>query len=265
MPYFKGLLIVFLWFCPVTMFSQPAGKELSLQVDAFIRLAMEKLPEIPSIAICIIKDDQPLFVRAYGMADREHAIPADENTLFYIASSTKSFTALAAALLDKEGHIKLEDPFTKYTGGWSFKYSMPGKITVRDLLTHTSGLQNEPLTFRMAYSGQIDTKDIEYVFTKGTVPVDSNYGKYIYDNLGYNIYALLLQNTLQKKWQDLLQEKIFGPLKMNHTTAYVSKTLSQKWSIAYPYIFTPAGSTRSWLEKTDNNIQSAGGIFYSIK
>jgi CubicO group peptidase (beta-lactamase class C family) len=65
---------------------------------------------------------------------------------------------------------------------------------------------------------------------------------------------------------DLLQEKVFTPLKMDHTSAYVSKALSSRqWILARPYIYTPAGSTRSWLEKTDNNMQSAGGIFASIK
>jgi CubicO group peptidase (beta-lactamase class C family) len=265
MKYIKGLAIGIFLFCSITGIGQSNEKVLKMKVDAFIQLVREKLPEIPGIAICVIKDDQPVFVRAYGMADREHSIKADENTLFYIASATKSFTALAAALLDKEGTLKLDDPFTNYASGIKFKQSFPEKITVRNLLTHTSGLQNEPLSFRLAYTGQVDKKDIEYVFTNATIPVDSNYGKYIYDNLGYNIYAILLQNMLQKNWQDLLQEKIFTPLKMNHITAYVSKALAQKWTIAYPYIYTPAGSTRSWLEKNDNNMQSAGGIFASIK
>ena len=73
--------------------------------------------------------------------------------------------------------------------------------------------------------GAVDKKDIQFVFANATVMVDSNYGKYLYDNLGYNIYAVLLQQTLNKKWQDLLQEKIFTPLNMNHTTAYVSKAI----------------------------------------
>jgi CubicO group peptidase (beta-lactamase class C family) len=245
--------------------AQFTEKEFTVKLDAYIHQVMEKLPDIPGIAVAVIKNDKPVFIKAYGMADREKGIKADENTLFYIASSTKSFTALSAALLDKEGQIKLNDPVINYAKGITFKESIPAKVTVRDLLTHTSGLQNDPLAFRMAYSGAVDKKDMQYVFANATVSVDSNYGKYNYDNLGYNIYAMLLQQTLNKKWQDLLQEKIFTPLHMDHTTAYISKAIPNKWTVAQPYVYTPdKGSVRSWLNKTDNNMQSAGGIYTSI-
>jgi CubicO group peptidase (beta-lactamase class C family) len=104
--------------------------------DAYIRRTMERLPEIPGIAIVVIKDDKPIFLKAYGMADRERGIKADTDTLFYIASSTKSFTALAASMLDQEGKIKFSEPVTKYAPGVKFKNELPAKITVRDLLTH---------------------------------------------------------------------------------------------------------------------------------
>ena len=139
-------------FCSFHAKAQLNEKEFNARLDAYIGQVMQKLPEIPGITVAVIKDDKPIFVKAYGMADRDKGIRADESTLFYIASSTKSFTALAAALLDKEGSIKLDDPVINYTKGISFKYPVPAKITVRNLLTHTSGLQNDPLTFRMAYS-----------------------------------------------------------------------------------------------------------------
>ena len=240
-------------------------KQFAAKYDAYIKQLTEKIPEIPAIAVVVIKNDKPVFLKAYGVADKETGTKADINTLFYIASSTKSFTALAAALLDKEGKIKLDDPVKKYSKGIDFRNSIPDKITVQNLLTHTSGLQNDPLTFRLAYSGEVDTKDINRVFGEATVYVDSNYNKYYYDNLGYNIYGILLKQSLEKKWQDVLQEKIFTPMKMEHTTAYVSKAIDNKWNIAYPYMYTAdKGVTRTWLEKKDNNMQSAGGLFASI-
>lgn len=240
-------------------------KEFAARYDAYIKNLTGKIPEIPAIAVVVIKDDKPVFLKAYGVANKETGTMADINTLFYIASSTKSFTALAAALLDKEGKIKLSDPVVKYSKGIEFRNPIPEKITVQNLLTHTSGLQNDPLTFRLAYSGEVDTKDINRVFGEATNYIDSNYNKYNYDNLGYNIYGILLQQTLGKKWQDVLQEKIFSPMKLDHTTAYVSKAIGNKWTVAYPYMYTgDKGVTRTWLEKKDNNMQSAGGLFASI-
>ncbi len=122
----------------VCTFSQPrtdrTPKEFTDSYDTYIRKTMERLPDIPGMAVVVIKDDKPIFVRAYGTADKEAGIKADTDTLFYIASSTKAFTALAAAMLDQEGKIKFSDPVTKYAAGVSFKDQIPDKVTVRDLL-----------------------------------------------------------------------------------------------------------------------------------
>lgn len=246
--------------------TQISEKEFTTELDAYIRKTMEAIPELPSVAIVVVKDDRPIFIRAYGLANKETATKANTDTLYYIASSTKSYMALAAAVLDREGKIKLSDPITKYAPGVTFKSPIPDKVTVRDLLTHTSGLSNDPLTFRMAYSGEVDDKDIVRVLADGTTFNDQRYGKYAYTNLGYNIYGLLLKLSLGKKWQDVLQEKVFGPLKLKQTTAYVSKARAAKLAIADSYLFSPdtASVIRSPLDKQDNNMQSAGGIITSL-
>ena len=242
------------------------SKEFTDSYDAYLRRTMERLPDIPGMAVVVIKDDKPIFMRAYGMADREAGIKADTDTLFYIASSTKAFTALAAAMLDQEGKIKFSDPVTKYAAGVSFKNQIPDKVTVRDLLTHTSGLKNDVLVNRLAFSGQIDQREIDRVFAEATTFTDGNYGKYAYDNLGYNIYGLLLQNSLKINWQDLLQKRVFDPAGLKHTTSRISQARAKKWNVAAPYILDPSAGTilRSVLDKSDENMQSAGGMFMSI-
>lgn len=85
-------------------------KEFTAAYDTYIGKALEKFSDIPGIAIVVIKDDKPVFVKAYGMADKEAGTKATTDTLFYIASSNKSFTALAAAMLDKEGKINSPIP-----------------------------------------------------------------------------------------------------------------------------------------------------------
>ena len=246
-----------------------SDKEFSAAYDAQIRKTLETFPDLPGIAIVVIKDDRPIFVSAYGMADKEAGIKADTDTLYYTGSSTKSFTALAAALLDQEGKIKLSDALTKYTPGIRFKNEIPDKITIQDLLTHTSGLRNSPLINRLAFTGQIDQSEIDHVFAEGTTFNDANFGKYNYTNLGYNIYGLVLYYHLKKKWQDVLQERIFTPAGLKHTTAYVSKARAKKFKIVAPYVISTDGAdagtmVRSGLEKTDDTMQSAGGIFMSI-
>ncbi len=267
------ILLVFSNTLPSTRHTQsvrPASeKDFAAAYDAKIRKTLAAFPDLPGIAIVVIKDDQPIFVRAYGMADKEAGIKADADTLFYTGSSTKSFTALAAALLDQEGKIKLADPVTKYTPGIRFKNEIPDKVKIRDLLTHTSGLRNTALINRLAFTGQIDQAEIDHVLAEGTTFNDANFGKYNYTNLGYNIYGLALQYHLHTKWQDLLQERIFTPAGLKHTTAYVSKARAKKFKIVAPYVISTDGPeagkmVRSGLEKIDENMQSAGGIFMSI-
>ncbi|HVF48370.1 MAG TPA: serine hydrolase domain-containing protein, partial [Pyrinomonadaceae bacterium] len=226
-------------------------KDFTAAFDAAIVKTLEKIPDVPGIAFVVIKDDKPIFTKAYGMADKEAGLKADSKTLWYMGSTTKSFTALVAAMLDKEGKIKLSDPVAKYTQGIQFKTTLPDKIIVRDLLTHTSGLQNSPLVFRTAFSGQIDKAEIEHAFAQGTTFDEANYGKYRYTNLGYNIYGLLVENNLGLKWQDLLHQRIFDPAGMKHSTAYASRAASKKWTIAAPYVFSDqaGGIIRSRLNK----------------
>ncbi len=263
------LLISLIFSTTVPQTRVASEKDFSAAYDAQIRKTLASFPDLPSIAIVVIKDERPIFVRAYGMADKEAGIKADTDTLYYTGSSTKSFTALAAALLDQEGKIKLSDPVTKYTPGIHFKNEIPDKVTIQDLLTHTSGLRNSPLINRLAFTGEIDPSDLDHVFAEGTTFNDANYGKYNYTNLGYNIYGLALHYHLHKKWQDVLQERIFTPAGLKHTTAYVSKARARKFKIVAPYIISTEASdagkmVRSGLEKTDETMQSAGGIFMSI-
>src|ERR1041384_4442674 len=183
----KAIVISLVALLPLvcTQTSRPASeKDFDAAFDTQIRKTLATFPDLPSIAIVVIKDDRPIFVRAYGMADKEAGIKADSDTLFYTGSSTKSFTALAAAMLDQEGKIRLSDALTKYTPGIRFKNEIPDKVTIQNLLTHTSGLRNVALINRLAFTGQIDQRELDHVFAEGTTFNDANFGKYNYTNLG---------------------------------------------------------------------------------
>ena len=268
----KNILILTLMslvLAPLSVCAQTAPvseKQFASELDAYVRQVMTSIPELPSVAMVVVKDDKPIFMQAYGLANKEAGTKADSNTLYYIASSTKSYMALAAALLDREGKIKLDDPVVKYAPGVSFKTPIPDKVTVRDLLTHRSALRNNPIVWRTAFSGEIDDKELTRVLAEGTTFNDQNYGKFAYANVGYNIYGMLLQLSLKKRWQDVVHEKVFKPVGLKQTYAVVSKARANKLTVADSYLFSPEKESiiRSPLDKQDNNMQSAGGIFTSL-
>jgi CubicO group peptidase (beta-lactamase class C family) len=247
--------------------TRPRQADLEQAYDAFIRRTLAAFPEIPGAEIVVVSGDKPIFMRAYGLSNKESGTRATTDTLFYIASSTKSFMGLAASLLDREGAIRFDDPVTKYTPGIAFKTDIPAEVTVRDLLTHTSGLHNPALPFRMAYSGEIDDRALNRVLADGTTYAPADHGKYTYTNLGYNIYGMMLRLSLRQRWQDVLQQRIFSPLKMQRTSAFISKPVLSHYPMAEGYLFDPEANAvvRSPLVKNDNSMQSAGGIVTTAK
>ena len=258
LPLIVGLLMVNL--TTLSQLSKPGKQQLAGNVDSFTNKILERIPGIPGLVIAIVDENGPFFIKGFGWADKEANIKADENTVYYIASCTKSFMGLTAALLDHEKKILLDKSFKNYFTSIQFKNEIGNNVTNRDLLTHTSGLENGPLTFRMAYSGAIEKNDILNLLSTTTV-AKKEPGVFNYDNLGYNIYGLELQEHLHLKWQDLLQEKVFAPLEMRHTTAYVSLAEKNKWKMAAPYdAFGEKGLTKISLTKKDNTMQSAGGV-----
>jgi CubicO group peptidase (beta-lactamase class C family) len=102
----KKAAVISLVALSVGVFAQPpaAGtqKDFNAAFDATILRTLEKVQDIPGIAVVVVKDEKPIFTRAYGMADKEAGRKADTDTLWYMGSSTKSFTALVAAMIDKE-------------------------------------------------------------------------------------------------------------------------------------------------------------------
>jgi CubicO group peptidase (beta-lactamase class C family) len=237
----------------------PNQQQFASQVDSFTRTLMTKIP-IPAISITIVDERGTIFNKSYGWANKEAGIKADLNTGFYLASSTKSFTALTAALLDHEKKIMLDSPIKKYFPNIHFRADIGTDVTVRSLLVHTSGIVNSPLTFRMAYTGNIDREEMLNVLANAT-EVRTPPGTYFYDNVGYNIYGLALEESLHVKWQDELQEKIFTPLGMKRTTAYISVAKKNNWVIAETYDANgPGGIQKLNIVRGDNTMQSAGGL-----
>jgi len=234
-------------------------------IDKFIETTLNNFKETPGLAITIIKDGKPFFTKAYGYADVENKIEAKPSTAYYIASTTKSFVGLLALQLAEEGILDLEKPITHYAPIKDFKDNSAFKdVTIKDLITHTSGIRNSHLTFRNSSEGEYSLDDMVRIMETKTI---NSYKKFRYDNLGYNVLDFILQIEFNLNWKDLLKDKILDPLKMNRTTAYLSKAEKNNWDMAQPY------SALNDLElpklvstqKNDATMHAAGGLVSSIE
>ncbi|MGI9179099.1 MAG: serine hydrolase domain-containing protein, partial [Longimicrobiaceae bacterium] len=109
-------------------------------LDAYIEQGMRQW-QIPGLAIAIVKDDSMVYARGFGVREQGRSERVDPNTIFAIGSASKAFTAAAVALLVDEGKVKWDDPATQHLPGLQlYDPYATRELTVRDLLSHRSGL-----------------------------------------------------------------------------------------------------------------------------
>ncbi|HWB19879.1 MAG TPA: serine hydrolase domain-containing protein, partial [Phycisphaerales bacterium] len=134
--------------------SQPASRPDNPRVDLQTRLSrIAQLIEqqrqdlhIPGLALAIVQDDKVVFAKGFGVRDVENKLPADENTLFAVGSTTKAFTAMLIAMLVDEGKMSWDDPVRKFLPDFHLKDpDADANVTIRDLLCHRTGLAGADL------------------------------------------------------------------------------------------------------------------------
>ncbi len=234
------------------------------KMDAYIEKVMVTLNIKYGISMAVVKDDKDIYEAYYGSANYEKNIPVTPETSFYIASSTKSFTSLAMLMLAHKGILDLDRSLASYFPEGKFDADLNAdKVNLRDLLYHTSGIENNNITFALAYTGIYTQEALRDDLLVNTIPnTRSKYGEFKYSNLGYNIIELVLEKELGKSWKQVVQEQVLIPLGMNRTTGNISDIEKLNWPYAVPYLeFNKEGDIKPTpLRKTDRIMHAAGGL-----
>lgn len=198
-----SLLSIFLLISSVS--AQTADK-----VDEFIKSEMQK-QHIPGVSVAVIKDGKPIKIKGYGLANVETNTPVTNETVFKIGSISKPIIAMGIMLLVEEGKISLDDKVGKYLEGTPETWK---DITVRNLLSHTSGIIREAPGFDPAKI-QADADVIKTAYNAPLVFAPGE--KYQYCNVGYFSLAEIIRKVSGKPWNEFLSERIFKPFGMNST------------------------------------------------
>ena len=205
------------------LFSLPAGTlsagaqsssyELDTQtLDAYITGQMAK-HGIQGISIAVTSGNNLLYLKGYGTAGQGR--PMTPQTPMYIGSQSKSFTGLALAQLIEQGKIDPDDPVQKYIPWFRVADEQAsGRITVGDLLHHTSGLSEAGFTVILPEDASSEEAVRALASAKLTAPVRA---KHQYFNAGYNVLAVVVQNVSGMPYEQYIQENIFDPLEMTRT------------------------------------------------
>ena len=174
--------------------------------------------EAPGCAVGLSENGKPVLTRAYGMANLEYGVPNTPETIFESGSVAKQFTAAAMVLLVEDGRLSLDDDVRKYLP------EVPDfgkKITIRNLLTHTSGLRDQWGLLGLKGSppgSQVHGFNtiLELVSRQKALNFDPG-AEYLYSNTGYTLAAIIVQRVSGQPFATFTQERLFKPLGMTST------------------------------------------------
>ncbi|HST62122.1 MAG TPA: serine hydrolase, partial [Longimicrobium sp.] len=229
----------------------------------------------PGLALAVVKDDSVVFARGFGTRTLGRDEPVDEHTSFAIASTTKAFTATALAMLVDEGKVRWDDPVSRHVPGFSVAADpgLSGELTVRDLLSHRTGL---PTADVLWYASGSTSDDIlrRMRFVR---PFATPRSRYMYNNNAYMLAGMVVENASGMPWAEFVRTRILQPLGMTETLTGFGG-LDARGNVAAPHVevrdtvrpipyrdfdnIGPAGSMNSSVHDMARwiRVQLAGGV-----
>jgi CubicO group peptidase (beta-lactamase class C family) len=253
-----------LLFIAVTIFTYGtiSAQITESEVDVLVERTLKTFA-VPGIAVGIIKDGKLVLAKGYGVTNIKTGKKVDANTLFGIASNSKSFTTAAIAMLVDEGKINWDDKVTKYLPDFKmYNDYVTNEFTIRDLLTHRSGLGLGAGDLMIWPDGHDFTpkdiiKNIQYL-----KPVSAFRTKYDYDNLLYVIAGEMIEQVSGKSWCDFVEERMMKPLHMDSSAASWSR-LKDTTNTIVPHV--PTNGKLEVIPRYTNHIfDAAAGIYSSV-
>lgn len=237
------------------------------KVDEYVRKNKDIIQLDSGTAVAVIQGDDIVYEGYFGYSDIQQQTPVDQNTVFYIASITKAFYALNTLLLEHNGDLDTKTTLSEMFPEFSFQAALQSdKVTITDLLRHTSGIDNWPLIQVTAYTGQYDDDLLTQIIQESYINANAPLGSFDYTNVGYNILSHWMDKTSATPWQTQLADHIFKPLNMSHTSARISDAAKKQWELAKGYsVKSPTPNEPVYLTKTDNSMHAAGGIITTAK
>lgn len=210
----------------------------------------------PALGIAIVIDGRTVLSRAYGVADATAGVRADDRTLWYLASTSKSFTGFGVSLLVEQGQLRLDAPITELLPASQWHPgAQASTLTLARFLSHTHYLNDNAVVMSAAYTGAIPETRWP-ALTRWATP--SGNTDLVYSNFGYNVAAMVIDARRPEGWRRFLEQFVFAPAGMRDTYARVSGLDPRR--IAMPHAVRPDGGfTTSAFEKTDATMNSAGG------
>jgi CubicO group peptidase (beta-lactamase class C family) len=237
-------------------FTRVGDCSMKPQVDALMRAYTG---DVPGASVLVLRDGEAVVRAGYGLSDMESHTAATAATNYRLASVTKQFTAASILLLAEDGRLKLEDRVRKWLP------SLPKAaeaITIRHLLTHTSGLIDYEDVIPETFKPQLHDADVLRLLESQERTYFRPGSDYRYSNSGYALLALIVERASGRTFATFLRERIFQPLGMSNTVAY-EDGISTVSTRAFGYTEEQGRWNRTDQSQTSATLGD-GGIYSSI-
>jgi CubicO group peptidase (beta-lactamase class C family) len=246
---------------PAAGAQRPAARDtLAMRVDSVFR-AFDRT-DGPGCAVGVFRHDGVEYARGYGMASLELGVAISPHTVFDVGSISKQFTAMSILLLAKDGKLSIDDPVRKFIPELP---AYADRITLRHLLSHTSGLRDHfgliELT-GMSFEGTADTVDYLRYISRSAIPNFEPGTRYLYSNSGFVLLATIVYRVSGEPLSRFAAERIFTPLGMRDTR------FQDDHALVIPHratAYSPsAGGWRDRMSQWDG-MAGAGGLHTSVE
>jgi CubicO group peptidase (beta-lactamase class C family) len=210
----------------------------------------------PALGVAVTIDGRTIYAKSHGMNDVTAGIPADDRTLWYIASTSKSFTGFGVALLAHQGALKIDAPITTLLPDARWHPAVnASSLTLAHFLSHTHRINDDAVVSSAAFTGEIpEAKWPALIALAEQRPTED----LVYSNFGYNVAAMVIDAIRPEGWKRYLEQSVLLPAGMRDTYARVTGLDAKR--IAKPHRFRVDGRyvTEPFF-KIDATMNSAGG------
>ncbi|ESU19812.1 beta-lactamase [Flavobacterium enshiense DK69] len=196
-----------------SFFCSLSAQEFKKKIDSIIQKEFSEINE-PGGAFLIAKNGRILYEKAFGKSNLELNVNMTTENVFQIGSMTKQFTAVSILILEKQGKLNINDPISKFVPD----YPSGNEITIRHLLTHTSGIKDFTKIKTISDIAQKEMTPKMMVNFFKDEPNDFKPGeKFEYNNSGYVLLGHIIELTSGTTYEDFIQKNIFEKIKMNNS------------------------------------------------
>jgi CubicO group peptidase (beta-lactamase class C family) len=244
-----------------TLISLPVYTVTPVRADAVDDYINEQMRQrhIPGLSLAIVKDGKVVKARGYGFANLEHKVPATANTVYYLGSIGKQFTATGIMMLVQKGKVNLDEKVSHYLPGLPAAWA---DVRVRNLLNHTAGIPDymsaPGLVWKLDYSYE---QIIDLAANRPPHFAPGQAWRYV--NTSYLLLDRIIQTISGQSWDALLTQEVFRPLRMTSTRRSSRGVISNRTA---PYDWDEKNTAWSNTDYLNPSlfINGSGGLLSSV-